>query len=165
MFSLTGLPDSIDSGFIPPGRHAPAEFSLPPTARARARDRLPSGFDALHRHPRASPVVKRAVRGSLRVRPRVFSTPRRFAHARVPRPCFVPQPILDCLPTSFPLAEIAHPFRGRLASSRFFTHAPSAVSAPLSPSVSLHLRRAWCFPARPCRVPPPTMSPLFVSRS
>ena len=36
--------------------------------------------------------MESVVRAPLRVRPRVFSPPRRFAQARVPRPCFVPQP-------------------------------------------------------------------------
>jgi len=111
--------------------------------------------------------VEQVVRDPLRVRPRAFSTPRRFAQAHVPRLYFAPQPVLGCLSSSFPLAEIARLFPGRFAPLRFLTRVPNATSRTLSPSVSLnrHAPSRRSFQARVSRVPPPTMDSLSPDRS
>lgn len=91
--------------------------------------------------------MESVVRDQPRVRPRVFSTPRRFAQARVPRPCFVPQPDpgLSVLERS-PRRDRA-PVPRPLAPLRFLTRAPNATSSTLSPSVSLHRHAPkYCYP-------------------
>ena len=111
--------------------------------------------------------VEQVVRDPLRVRPRAFSTPRRFAQAHVPRLYFAPQPVLGCLSSSVPLAEIAHLFPGRFAPLRFLARVPNATSWTLLPSVSLN-RRAPSrrrSRARVSRVPPPTMDSLSPGRN
>jgi hypothetical protein len=54
----------------------------------------------------------RAVPFPPRFRSQVFSTSQRFQPARVPRPCFVPQPFLGFSLQSLPLTEIVYPSRG-----------------------------------------------------
>jgi hypothetical protein len=84
--------------------------------------------------------VEQVVRDPPRLRPRAFSTPRRFSQAHVPRLYFAPQPVLGCLSSSFPFAEIARLFPGRFAPLRFLTRVPNATSQTLSPPVSLNRR-------------------------
>jgi hypothetical protein len=93
------------------------------------------GFLALQRNPRASAMVKQAVRDPPRLRPRAFSTPRRFSHARVPRPCFVPQPFLSFSLRVFPSQE-----------------SPRSLHRAEAPLVRAHLSRGCLLP---CGYPPP----------
>jgi len=112
-----------------------------PTSRPGLTHRV---FDALHRHPRASPSPIMGWCRSFATNPGSalgFSQPpgglRKHAfHGLVS----CRSQILDCLSSSVPLAEIAHPFPGRFAPLRFLTRVPNATSLTLSPPVSLNRR-------------------------
>jgi len=141
---LTGLPRSrtlasFHRGALP--LQSSHRLSPPDSRRADSPSfRRPIGIRARAPSPHG---VEQVVRDPPRLRPRVFSTPRRFSQAHVPRLYFAPQPVLGCLSSSFPLAEIAHPFPGnlfpgRFAPLRFLTRVPNATSQTLSPPVSLN---------------------------
>lgn len=138
---LTGLPRSrtlasFHRGALP--LQSSHRLSPPDSRRADSPSfRRPIGIRARAPSPHG---VEQVVRDPLRLRPRAFSTPRRFSQAHVPRLCFAPQPVLGCLSSSFPLAEIARLFPGRFAPLRFLTRVPNATSWTLSPSVSLNRR-------------------------
>jgi hypothetical protein len=59
----------------------------------------------------------RSSRDPPRFRPQAFSASRRLAQARVPRPCFMPQPFLSFFPRAFPSQRSRSPSRG-VASRR-----------------------------------------------
>lgn len=136
---LTGLPRSrtlasFHRGALP--LQSSHRLSPPDSRRADSPSfRRPIGIRARAPSPRG---VEQVVRDPPRLRPRAFSTPRRFSQAHVPRLYFAPQPVLGCLSSSFPLAEIAHLFPGRFAPLRFLTRVPNATSQTLSPPVSLN---------------------------
>jgi len=97
---------------------------------------LPLRFDALQRHPRPGPLVERAVQP----RPGAalgFSQPLSgFSVNRVPRPCFMPQPFLDCPPSELSPREDREALSGSLAPLQLSTVLQDASSAILSPEVS-----------------------------
>jgi hypothetical protein len=59
-----------------------------------------------------------------------------FRTDRVPRPCFVPQPFLDCLPSECSPREDREPLSGPLAPLQLSTVLRNAPPATLSPMVS-----------------------------
>jgi hypothetical protein len=59
-----------------------------------------------------------------------------FRFDRVPRPCFVPQPFLDCLPSECSPREDRVPLSGPLAPLQLSTVLRNAPPATLSPEVS-----------------------------
>jgi len=59
-----------------------------------------------------------------------------FRTDRVPRPCFVPQPFLDCLPSECSPREDRVPLSEPLASLQLSTVLRNAPPATLSPAVS-----------------------------
>jgi hypothetical protein len=75
------------------------------------------------------------------VRSQAFSTSQRFPHDRVPRPCFMPQPFLDCLPSECSPREDRVPLSGPLASLQLSTvlrnAPPATLSLPVSPTPTL----------------------------
>jgi len=170
---LTGLPRSRTLASFHRGElplQSSHRLSPPDSRRADSPSfRRPIGIHVRAPSPHG---VEQAVRDPPRLRPRAFSTPRRFSQAHVPRLYFAPQPVLGCLSSSFPLAEIARPFPdnlfpGRFAPLRFLTRVPNATSRTLSPPVSLNRRAPSrrSFQARASRVPPPTMDSLSLDRS
>jgi len=95
------------------------------------------------------------VRDQPRVRPRVLSTPRRFAQAHVPRPCFVPQPDPGLSVVELSPRKDRAPVPRPLAPLRFLPRVQDAPSLTLSPPVSQNRRApsaSWCtsaeFPRR-----------------
>jgi len=52
-----------------------------------------------------APFLWSGLPAPLRFRSQAFSTSQRFSHARIPRPCFMPQPFLNYLLQSFPLMK------------------------------------------------------------
>lgn len=115
---------------------APLQSRIPPLTARLGSPGSPSWvstpFNGIR--PRA-PFVGQVVRDPPRLRSRAFSAPQRLMQACVPRPCFVPQPFLDCVPSSVPLPGIACPSRGSFATLRSSTCVQDAPTATLLPTV------------------------------
>jgi len=117
---------------------------------------LPWGFDALQRHPWSRPVVRQAVHAHLGSALRFSQPLSGFRFDQVPRPCFMPQPFLDC-PSSEPSPRRGRPpLSGRLVLP--CSHppcpgdaSPATLSPPVSPTPTFERSRLD---------PPRTMGPL-----
>lgn len=168
-------PTSKDLGSSHRGA-APPQSRVPPlTARLGSPgspSRVLAPFNGIR--PRA-PIIGQVVRDPPRLRSRAFSAPQRFVQACVPRPCFVPQPFLDCVPSSVPLPEIAYPSRGSSCHLVVIHLRARRAHRDLVTGGFHRLPRPWCWPSdrraealRPCcqrllpgrvrQFSPPTMS-------
>jgi hypothetical protein len=129
-------PTSKDLGSSHRGA-APLQSRVPPLTARLGSPGSPSWvstpFNGIR--PRA-PFVGQVVRDPPRLRSRAFSAPQRLMQACVPRPCFVPQPFLDCVPSSVPLPGIAYPSQGSFATLRLSTCVQDAPTTTLSPTAS-----------------------------
>jgi len=110
--------------------------------------------------------VGRVVQPPPRLRSQAFSTSQRFTQTRVPRPCFMPQPVPG-LPSlqSLPLTEIVVPSRGHQLPC---SHPPECGIAPtsaLSPPVSPTPAPATRLPGSPDGYGSPFHEPEPASRS
>jgi hypothetical protein len=131
-----------------------------PAGRTHLSFRRP--VSASEREPLPLTGWREVVRDLLRVRPRAFSTPRRFAQAHVPRPYFVPQPVPGCLSVESSPRRDRVPVSGSLGSLevphlRARRSLPDLVTASFPPPA-----RASCFPTRASQVPLEAMDSLSV---
>lgn len=123
---------------------APLQSSSPPPGRpTRGRIRLPWALRSLQRHHAGGPRLRRAVQLSPRFRSQVISTSQRLPSSPALRglvSCHS-RSWASCSLQRFPLAEIAHPSRGRLlpcSSPLPLRDAlPGALSPPVSPTPTL----------------------------
>jgi hypothetical protein len=102
-----------------------------PTARSVPGTRLPWSFLTLQRHPRVSPVMRRAVPSPPRFRSQAFSTSQRLVQTRVPRPYFMPQPVPGFLPSESSPRRNRAPLSGPHAPLQLSTRVPERTISGL----------------------------------
>jgi len=93
-------------------------------------------LDAFQRHLRSSPVLVRVVRAHPGAALRLCQPSSGFSVDRVPRPYFMPQPFLDCLPSKCSPRKGRGPLSRPPASLQLITILQNAPPATLLPEVS-----------------------------